>query len=144
MKILNLLLLAVLFSGTVFAQNSKTAKKEIEQCITNFSSAVDNRNSESLEPLLNEKFRVVANRFPTDDKTTVLNKETYISLLKVGKIGGEKREVKIKSIDITNHIATAKVEFLSDKSTFTTYQTFILNQQNKWQVLSDMPYVKKK
>lgn len=144
MKILNLILLAVLFSGTVFAQNSKTAKKEIKQCITNFSSAVGNRNSESLEPLLNENFRVVANRFPTDDKTTVLNKETYISLLKAGKIGGEKREVKIKSIDITNHIAAAKVEFLSDKSTFTTYQTFILNQQNKWQVLSDMPYVKKK
>ncbi len=131
MKILNLILLAVLFSGTVFAQNSKTAKKEIEQCITNFSSAVDNRNSESLEPLLNENFRVVANRFPTDDKTTVLNKETYISLLKAGKIGAEKREVKINQLTLQTTSQQPKLNFYPTNQLLPlTKHLFLINKTN--------------
>lgn len=143
MKLINFAVVFLLLFTSSYAQNAKTAKNEINTLINSFSSAVDSRNSEALEPLLNENFRVIANRFPTDDKTTVLTKETYITFLKAGKIGGEKRKLKIKWIDVTNHIASAKIVFESDKTVFTTYQSFILNPNNVWQLISDMPFLKK-
>jgi hypothetical protein len=144
MKLLTPTIMMLLLSMTTFGQNTKTDKEAISMLISNFSAAVDARDAKALEPLLHEHFRVVANRFPTDDKTTVLTRAAYLSLLLDGKIGGEKRTVKIESLDINNHIAAAKIVFESDKATFTTYQNFILNANNVWQIVSDIPLVKNK
>ena len=76
-----LVLSLFLFGSAAIAQSSKKSRTDIENVIKAFSQAVDSRNSEALEPLLNENFRVVANRFPTDDKTSIINKEVYIQLL---------------------------------------------------------------
>ncbi len=144
MKSLNLTIMLSIVTTTLFSQTTHTAKEEINTLVTNFSSAVEKRDTLLLETLLNENFRVVANHFPTADKTTVLTKEKYISLLKAGKIGGEKRRVEILSLDINEYIANAKVIFESDKAIFTTYQTYILNSNNVWQIVSDTPHVKNK
>jgi hypothetical protein len=144
MKLLTPTIMMLLLSMTTFGQNTKTDKEAISMLISNFSAAVDARDAKALEPLLHEHFRVEANRFPTDDKTTVLTRAAYLSLLLDGKIGGEKRTVKIESLDINNHIAAAKIVFESDKATFTTYQNFILNANNVWQIVSDIPLVKNK
>jgi len=142
MKSFKLLVMLLFVNATIFGQTTEMSKQEISALITNFSAAVETRNTMLLEPMLNENFRVIANRFPTSDKTTVLSRETYLELLKAGKIGGENRTVKVISMDINDHIAYAKVEFESDKAVFTTYQTFLLNANNAWQIVSDMPLVK--
>lgn len=134
----------ILVSATLFGQNTNKAKEEISTLVTNFSSAVEKRDTLLLESLLNENFRVVALHFPTPDKTTVLSKEKYISLLTAGKIGGEKRSMEIQNLDINEYVATAKVVFESDKMLFTTYQTYILNSKGKWQIVSDIPVTKNK
>ncbi|MBK7036289.1 MAG: nuclear transport factor 2 family protein [Chitinophagales bacterium] len=144
MKSLKLTIMLTLVSATLFGQNTNKAKEEISTLVTNFSSAVENRDTLLLDPLLNENFRVVALRFPTPDKTTVLSKEKYIFLLSAGKIGGEKRSVEIINLDISEYVATAKVVFESDKMIFTTYQTYILNSEGKWQIISDIPVTKNK
>jgi hypothetical protein len=144
MKLFNLLIALFLFGSVANAQSTKKSKQNVIDVINAFSTAVDTRNVEALEPLLNENFRVVANRFPTDDKTSVFSKEAYLQLLKVGKIGGEKRSIDVKSVEIKAHIATAKVVFTSANVTFTTFQSFILNQQGSWQLVADMPFVEKK
>lgn len=127
-----------------FAQNNKTEKKNIRTLIINFSDAVETRNELALRPLLSENFRVVINKFPTNDKITILTNESYLALLKAGKLGGERRKIRIKSIDINHHIAFSKIEFESEKTIFITYQTYLLNENNVWQLSSDMPYIKKK
>lgn len=144
MKPLNLTIMLILVNTTIFGQNTKLAEQKITALVTNFSAAVETRNIELVAPLLNDNFRVLANRFPTADKTTVLTKESYLSLLTAGKIGGEKRSVTISALDVNEHIASAKVVFESDKAVFTTYQTYILNSNNVWQIASDMPHVKNK
>ena len=144
MRSLNLTIMLTLVSLTLFGQNTNKAKEEISTLVTNFSSAVENRDTLLLDPLLNENFRVVALRFPTPDKTTVLSKEKYIFLLSAGKIGGEKRSVEIINLDISEYVAIVKVVFESDKMIFTTYQTYILNSEGKWQIISDIPVTKNK
>lgn len=144
MRSLNLTIMLTLVSLTLFGQNTNKAKEEINTLVTNFSTAVEKRDTLLLEPMLNENFRVVAFRFPTLDKTTILSKEKYISLLSAGKIGGEKRTVQILNLDINEYVATAKVVFESDKMIFTTYQTYILNSEGKWQIVSDIPVTKNK
>lgn len=144
MKMLSLLVLMSITLEKTFAQSEKESKKAIEEQIRHFADAVDNRNAALLETVLNENFRAVANRFPTAEVTTVLNRETYITLLKAGKIGGEKRRVTIESIDISVYVASAKVIFESEKMKFTSYQTYILNADNVWQLVSDAPYIESK
>lgn len=144
MKSLKLTIMLTLVSATLFGQNTNKAKEEISTLVTNFSSAVEKRDTLLLDPLLNENFRVVALRFPTPDKTTVLSKEKYISLLSAGKIGGEKRTVEILSLDINEYIAFSKVKFESDKTIFINYQMYLLNANNTWQIVSDMPIAKNK
>jgi hypothetical protein len=143
MKVFNLLLAFSICFGTVSAQSKTKSKQDVTNIINAFSKAVDEKNAEALAPLLNENFRVVANRFPSEDKISILTKEIYLQLLKAGKIGGEKRTVEIKSIDIEAHIASAKIVFKSDKTTFITFQSFILNQHGNWQLIADMPFLKK-
>ena len=50
MRSLNLTIMLTLVSLTLFGQNTNKAKEEISTLVTNFSSAVENRDTLLLDP----------------------------------------------------------------------------------------------
>ena len=119
-------------------QTKTTDMEKIETLIQSIVEAADSRHTAILQKHLHPEFRVVANRFGGDD-AKVLTKETYLGMLKEGKIGGDKRIVDIKSVDVQNHIAVAKATLTGAKVTFTSFYQFVKDPKGEWQLIGDMP-----
>jgi hypothetical protein len=142
MKIIKLIVLFLFLSVQINAQTSD--KQQIETAINAFAKAGDDRNDAELQTILNENFRVIVNRFPTPDKTASLTKEAYIGLIKAKKIGGDARKVNILSVDVMTHSAMAKVIFESEKAKFTSYLSYVLTKDKKWELVADLALMEKK
>lgn len=113
-------------------------EKEIKNVIETFVKAGEERNIPMYNAILHEDFRVIANRYPTPEKTSIIPAAGYIALLAKKVIGGTKYEVIYNKIDITEHSATVIAELKAEEGG--QFVTFLLvqNQENKWQIIADM------
>lgn len=128
-------LLAVLLLCTTVANDP------VKNCVTKFAAAIAQRDTDALDTLLHPEFRVIANRFPTADKTTLLDKRTYLQLLTSGKIGGETYEVEFGTIDFQEHVATVITIFRGPKTTMQTTLLLVLDTNGDWRIISDLALI---
>lgn len=138
-----LTLLTMATFGSAFAQNKKE-EKAVKACIEKFATAADEQNIEELSDVLHPSYRSVLNKAFGAENATILTKESYIGMAKEGKIGGSERSLKIVSMDVEDHIASAKVILESDALQFTSYFSMLKNEEGEWQMVSDMPLIVKK
>ena len=58
------------------------------------------------------------------------------------KIGGDKRQVEIVSVDVEEHIASVKVIQTSEKAIFRSYMILAKDADQQWKLVSDTPWAK--
>lgn len=133
------MLTMTLITTTGIAGNSE--KDEVITTITHFATAADNSDVSALSEVLDENFRVVMNQLMGSDKVVVVNRETYLQMISSGKLGGDKREVKINNIDINGKNAVANVIFKGSKFTINSYLLLVKDATGKWLVVNDLPSV---
>ena len=143
MKNLSVLLLAIISLGSFSCKsqtsnNSIKMEKEIKGIIETFVKAGEERNVAMYNDILHKDFRVIANRYPTPDKTSIIPAENYIALITKEVIGGTKYEVIFNSIDIAEHSATVRAELKAEKGGQSVTFLLVQNPANKWQIISDM------
>ena len=113
-------------------------EKTIKEVIRKFVSAGETRTISIYDEVLHPEFRVIANRYPSADKTSILTKETYVDLIQKEVIGGTKFKIEFEEVDVTNHSASAKVNLIADKGG--QFVTFLLiqNDKNEWKIIADL------
>lgn len=115
----------------------------IEQTIRSLISAADAQDAERASTFLSENFRVILHQFPQPGLTTMLDKPTYLQMMRQGKIGGEVRQVNIEAIHTHGAIASAIVTSESASSVFNTHYQLIQDGED-WKIITDMPVLTKK
>lgn len=116
-------------------------EKSIKNTINAFVKAADDRNVRSLDILLHNEFRVLANRLFSSDSLTTINKTAYLTLIETGKIGGDKRQIKIEEVRIEGNNSFVIASFLGKSMIIHSKLFLIKNVSGNWQLVSDFPNV---
>jgi len=83
---------------------------------------------------------VLANRFQGKAGVMVIKREDYLKLMADEKIGGTPYETEIHQISVTGHTAMVDLSWKSKKaSDYHKYVFLVLNEEDKWQIISDLP-----
>ncbi len=148
MKKLSVLLLTIISLCSTICKsqtsnNSMKMEKEIKQVIKAFIKAGEERNIEMYNDVLHQEFRVIANKYPTPDKTSIIPSAGYIALITKKVIGGTKYEVIYNSINITQHSATVRAELKAEKGGQLVTFLLVQNMENRWQIIANMAVQKK-
>ncbi|GAA3521547.1 hypothetical protein GCM10022393_39930 [Aquimarina addita] len=148
MKNLSVLLLTMISLSSINCKsqtlnNSIKMEKEIKNVIETFVKAGEERNVSMYNDILHEDFRVIANRYPTPDKISIISSEDYIALITKKVIGGSKYGIVYESIDIAEHSATVRIELKAKKGGQIVTFLLIQNNENKWLIIADMAIQKK-
>ena len=122
---------------------AETGKDKIVSAVNQFVKASDNRNAANLNKVLHHEFRAMVNRLFGSEDMSIMTKDTYLSLIKEEKIGGDDRKVNILKVDVVNHNAYVKAELHGKEYKFTTYILLAERPKGNWQVVSDMPFIEK-
>lgn len=137
----NVLFIASLLLVTVFNANAQSTEKQISKAIKAFVKGGDQQDVALTASVMHSNFRVVINRFRDSKSATIMNKENYLSMLENKKIGGLPRKIEIVDIQIFDHIATVRANLTSEKLMFTSNFSLVLDENDQWMIISDMPYV---
>lgn len=114
---------------------------QIKDTVHLFAKAIEDRNANQLELLLHKDFRVVANKYPTEDKLSILSKDVYLSLIELEKIGGSRYDVIFDYVSVEDHSATVIVKFQGIDSSM--YLTLILvESEGEWKIIEDLAVIK--
>ena len=140
MKSLMFFFLASIISVNIQAQESNDLVA-IEQAVRDFSAASDQRSPEKLEMILHPEFRAVVNRLFGSEEVSLMDKATYLQLIKDGKIGGDQRTVHILQLEVVENNATVRAILAGKAMHFTTFLSLVKNADGKWQVISDFPHI---
>lgn len=143
MKMLSVVLFAFLSFKTISSysqikNNSMKMKNEIKNVIETFVKAGAERNVALYDDILHPDFRVIANRYPTPEKTSIISAEEYISLITKKVIGGTNYEVFFISLDITQHSATVIAHLKADKGGQMITFLLVQDPENNWKIITDM------
>ena len=140
-KVLTLVTALCISSISAFAQNPSKKmnnKASIKTVIETFVKAGTERNIALYEGILHDDFRVIANRYPAPDKTSIISADTYKDLITKKVIGGTQYKIDFKDISISDHSATVEVELKSDKGGQVITFLLIQNNEAKWLIITDM------
>lgn len=142
MKYLLVLILSLALGSTQCqSQNQNNMENQIRSIITHLESAAFTRDIQKVEHYLHDDYRVVANRFRGASTATILNKATYLQMMKDGKIGGTSYKVNIHDIKIADHTAAVDVLYNSPNSNMHKYLILLLDENDQWKVVSDIPVI---
>lgn len=121
-----------------------TIRKEIELVITAFVKAGDNSDVNMLEVVLHDDFRVISSEFMGKPCVAIIDKKQYINNIKKGVFGGKPRKMKIEKIDFFETIATVKLCLESAENSFVSYNSLILDVDDRWKLIHNIAVVKAK
>ena len=142
-RVVSTLVLGVVIFTTTYAQkNNREMEMEVKQTVLAFDGATATRDIATLQKVLHPDYRVLANRFRGTPGTTVIMRDTYLSLMENGKVGGRVYEPEFRQINVTGH--TAMVDLLlktKGVASMHKYLFLVQNDKNEWQVISDLPVV---
>lgn len=119
-----------------------TIRKEIELVTTAFVKAGDNSDVNLLEVVLHNDFRVLSSEFMGKPGVTILDKKQYINNIRKGIFGGKSRKMKIQKIDFFETIATVTLRLESDENSFVSYNSLVLDFDNRWKLIHNIAVVK--
>ena len=117
---------------------------KIKQAITNFVKGGDNSDIELLDKVLHENFRVTNNGFMGISGVTIIDKKGYLDKIKNGIFGGLPRKMKIEELDHDGIIASVKLRIESSENDFVSYNSLVLDSDNKWKIINNLAVVKAK
>ena len=109
-------------------------QQAITQVIHHYAEATASRDTKIIKQTFHDDFRVIA---LTAEGPRVLDKTTYLRLLEDGKIGGVKRKLEVKHIEIQDKTAHAKISLSSDTVIFNDQLQFIQAPQG-WQIVNNL------
>lgn len=132
----NLLLLVPIGLLSLFAF-APSEVNSIREVVESYAQAGDNQDTEALEAVLHEGFRVIWND-PGKNTVSLISKTDYVQLLGAKKIGGDKRKVIIESIDISEGInASVRVVLDGEKGDFWNLLSLV-KHDGKWLIAQDL------
>lgn len=118
--------------------------EKIEQTIADFVVGGDESDLKKLDEVLHADFRVTNNGFMGTKGITVISKKDYLDKIKIGVFGGKPRTMKIEDIDCNTSIASVKLRIESDENSFISYNSLVLDVDNKWKIINNLAIVKPK
>jgi hypothetical protein len=117
-----------------------TTAEKVAKAVNDFIQGGDNQNITILDQVLHPQFRSMVNRFAGKSELTVIPKERYLQLISEHKIGGAARTIAELEVEIAGPVALAKVQMQSEKVQFISFYELVENEDNAWQLVSDLPY----
>jgi|SRR5690554_5527448 len=117
---------------------------KIQQAIIDFVKGGDNSDIELLDKVLHKDFRVTNNGFMGTSGITIIDKNGYLSKIKNGVFGGLPRKMKIEEIDQSGIIASVKLRIESSENDFISYNSLVLDTDNKWKIINNLAVVNAK
>ena len=121
-----------------------TTTEKIQQAVTNFVKGGDNSDTELLDKVLHNEFRVTNNGFMGTAGVTIIDKEKYLANIKEGIFGGLPRNMTIESIDDSKTIAMVKLRLESSENYFVSYNSLVLDTDNEWKLINNLAVVEAK
>ena len=121
-----------------------TTTEKIQQAVTNFGKGGDNSDTELLDKVLHNEFRVTNNGFMGTAGVTIIDKEKYLANIKEGIFGGLPRNMTIESIDDSKTIAMVKLRLESSENYFVSYNSLVLDTDNEWKLINNLAVVEAK
>lgn len=142
-----LLAIAMTLGNKLKKIRTKIKMKEsdkIQQAIIDFVKGGDNSDIELLDKVLHKDFRVTNNGFMGTSGITIIDKNGYLSKIKNGVFGGLPRKMKIEEIDQSGIIASVKLRIESSENDFISYNSLVLDTDNKWKIINNLAVVNAK
>ncbi len=131
----------MLINATAQNHNSEM-EAQIKKVILDAEKAAAERNTEALEQLLHQDYRVIANRFKGSTGTTIMSREMYLDLMEAGKIGGTPYATDFKNILVHDHTATVELLWKANgKAAMHKFLALVQDENNQWKIISDVPVV---
>lgn len=115
--------------------------EKIKQAITSFVKGGDNSDTELLDKVLHNEFRVTNNGFMGTAGVTIIDKKKYLANIKDGVFGGLPRKMAIESIDHNETIATVKLRLEGSENYFVSYNSLVLDTDNEWKLINNLAVV---
>ncbi|MEO0526161.1 MAG: nuclear transport factor 2 family protein [Bacteroidota bacterium] len=146
MKKTSLTLLVMLFAivtGCRSQKNIANMEDKIKSVIETFAKAGAENNATPYDHILHSEFRVIANRYPTPDKTSIIPREAYVGLIASKKIGGTPYEVSFQNISIIDHSATVMAHFKGKEGSQWLTFLLVLDASDNWKIITDIAVQKK-
>ena len=118
-----------------------TRIEKIKQVITNFVKGGDNSDTELLNNVLHNEFRITNNGFMGTAGVTIIDKKQYLANIRDGIFGGLPRKMTIESIDDSETIAMIKLRLESSENYFVSYNSLVLDTDNQWKIINNLAVV---
>ena len=118
--------------------------EKIERAITNFVKGGDNSDTDMLDKVLHNDFRVTNNGFMGTSGVTIIDKQKYLSNIREGIFGGLPRKMTIESIEDNQTIAMVKLRLESSENYFVSYNSLVLDIDNEWKLINNLAVVEAK
>ncbi len=131
---------AVKLSVDVGEQVDKTQTSEeiqMKKTIESYVQGADEQVVELVENAFHDNFQVFAH---SKGSIRVLDKNTYLELLKAKKIGGSKRQIEYLDLNVDDPVGTARVNLVGDEVTFHDHLSLI-KEEGSWKIVSNITYV---
>jgi hypothetical protein len=136
MKFTKILFTLAVFVSTFALANNPKDEADVRQALSNYYSAIDDRNSSVVEQALYQDATVLTINTITN-KTSKFSAADLIDKVKKGGLGGWKRDVKVDNVDFNDKAAIAKVEIADAKVKQISFVTLV-NDEGKWKIVSDV------
>ena len=121
-----------------------TTTEKVKQAITNFVKGGDNSDTDMLDKVLHNDFRVTNNGFMGTSGVTIIDKQKYLSNIREGIFGGLPRKMTIESIEDSQTIAMVKLRLESSENYFVSYNSLVLDIDNEWKLINNLAVVEAK
>ena len=121
-----------------------TTTEKVKQAITNFVKGGDNSDTDMLDKVLHNDFRVTNNGFMGTSGVTIIDKQKYLSNIRAGIFGGLPRKMTIESIEDSETIAMVKLRLESSENYFISYNSLVLDIDNEWKLINNLAVVEAK
>ncbi|MGB0521393.1 MAG: nuclear transport factor 2 family protein [Flammeovirgaceae bacterium] len=136
-----LFLILVVTFMTMSGAQAQNMQKQIEKTVKQFVKGGDQNDISILEDVLHTNHRVAFNDL-TSGQLKILDRTTYLQLIKNKTFGGNKRSIIFESVDIYEGItATVKVKFKSEKAIFHNYLSLV-KVGDDWKIVQDLTFIK--
>jgi len=113
--------------------------KQITQCISTFIEGGDTNDVKRLDQILHKDYRNIQSGFFSKKGTTILNKTTYIELIRTKTFGGVKRQITYNALKVQGDLAYADVHLESKTMIFHSLITLI-KEDKQWYIIGNYPH----
>lgn len=116
---------------------AQSDRDEIMDVIYQYMDATEHNKVAVIDEIFHDDFRVMAH---TVDGLRVLDKSTYLNLLREKKIGGNARSLDIKSIEMQSNTASAQIDLVGDKTVFHD-RLQLIQSEGGWKIVHNLTEV---